>query len=425
VAGIARLRRGRPEPAAGAPESAAGQPGRGSVVSLSQVSKAYQPHRHAPVHALDNVSFEVASGEFVTLLGPSGSGKTTLLRCIAGLEQPGGGTITIGGRVVSGPAAWVPPNKRDIGMVFQSYAVWPHMTVKGNVAYPLRGNAGRRGAGSLTKEQIERAVAGALESVGLDGYGERWAGQLSGGQQQRVALARALVSRPGLLLFDEPLSNLDAKLRTETRQEILSLADQFKFTSVYVTHDQEEALAMSDRIVVLRNGVIEQIGTPEEVFEQPATSFVARFMGNAITFDATVFSHAPDSMLCVTPAWQGESGNGSGNPVWGKSYGKHKPVTGDRVELVIKARDMRVVADETRVQGDETLIGGTVVRHSFIGRMWETVVRLPGGQVATVPSSVRPSTARGADILLAVPRARVMLFAQDSDAQISEETDVP
>ncbi|MCI8908378.1 MAG: ABC transporter ATP-binding protein [Angelakisella sp.] len=215
---------------------------------------------------------EFREGEFITLLGPSGCGKTTMLRMIAGFERPTQGEIAIGEQVVSSKKVFIPPEKRDIGMVFQSYAVWPHMTVFDNVAYPLR-------IKKLPKGEVEHRVEALLQVVHLGRYAQRMPGQLSGGQQQRVALARALVMNPRLLLLDEPLSNLDAKLREGMRYEIKEIQRELGITVVYVTHDQTEAMAMSDRIVVINRGVIQQVGTPQEIYRTPANQFVADFVG--------------------------------------------------------------------------------------------------------------------------------------------------
>ncbi len=214
---------------------------------------------------------EFREGEFITLLGPSGCGKTTMLRMIAGFERPTQGEIAIGEQVVSSKKVFIPPEKRDIGMVFQSYAVWPHMTVFDNVAYPLR-------IKKLPKGEVEHRVEALLQVVHLGRYAQRMPGQLSGGQQQRVALARALVMNPRLLL-DEPLSNLDAKLRESMRFEIKEIQKNFGISVVYVTHDQSEAMAMSDRVIVINRGVIQQIGTPIEIYRNPANQFVADFLG--------------------------------------------------------------------------------------------------------------------------------------------------
>lgn len=238
-------------------------------VVLEGLEKAY-----GAVKVVKGVDLIIEDGSFVSLLGPSGCGKTTTLRMIAGLEAPTGGRLLIGDEVVSEPGRgiFVPPERRRLGMVFQSYAVWPHKNVRENVAYPLR----------VAKEvDREARVTEALELVQLGGLGERMPNQLSGGQQQRVALARALVMRPRVLLLDEPLSNLDAHLRVELRQQIASIARRLKMTVVYVTHDQEEALALADQIVVLRGGVIEQAGPPREVYASPQSRFVGGFIGRA------------------------------------------------------------------------------------------------------------------------------------------------
>jgi iron(III) transport system ATP-binding protein len=231
---------------------------------------------YGPVAAVGPVSFSVMPGQQVTLLGPSGCGKTTTLRAIAGLERPSAGTIRIGGQTVYASAAGinVPAEKRGLSMVFQSYAIWPHMTVFENVAYGLR--VRRKG-----NAEIEEKVKAVLDLVQMGAYASRHASQLSGGQQQRVALARACAFSPSVLLFDEPLSNLDAKLRGDMRIELRELQHRLGVTSVYVTHDLEEALAMSDRIVVMRRGHIEQNGSPSEIYNYPRTAFVADFVGSA------------------------------------------------------------------------------------------------------------------------------------------------
>jgi iron(III) transport system ATP-binding protein len=224
--------------------------------------------------AIDGVSFAVPAGEIVVLLGPSGCGKTTTLRCVAGLEHPTGGEISIGGRVVSSPARGilVPPRLRELGMVFQSYAVWPHMTVRQNVVYPLKHRRIARG-------EANRKVDEVLKLVGLSEYADRPVVALSGGQMQRVALARSIVYRPQLLLLDEPLSNLDAKLRLRLRDDLRMILKQTGMTALYVTHDQAEAVVLGDRIGVMRDGKLLQIGTPDQIYNRPADLFVANFTG--------------------------------------------------------------------------------------------------------------------------------------------------
>jgi iron(III) transport system ATP-binding protein len=232
--------------------------------------------RYGDVAAVNGISFKVGRAEHVTLLGPSGCGKTTTLRAIAGLEQPVAGSICIAGQPMfdAGARRNVPTEQRGVSMVFQSYAVWPHMTVAGNVAYGLR-------VRKLSHSEITVKVARALDLVQMRQLADRPASKLSGGQQQRVALARAIAFSPTVVLFDEPLSNLDAKLRAEMRLELRELQRQLGITSVYVTHDQEEALAISDRVIVMNVGVIEQIGTPEQIYNQPRNRFVADFVGSA------------------------------------------------------------------------------------------------------------------------------------------------
>ena len=241
---------------------------------MSEVRIEHVFKRFGGVAAVNDFNLVVKDGEFVSILGPSGCGKTTTLRMIAGFERATEGEIYIGEQCVSSSikGSFAPPEKRDIGMVFQSYAVWPHMTVAENVGYPLK-------IQKVDKTERERRVQEMLELVHLGEYGKRYPNQLSGGQQQRVALARALVAEPGLLLLDEPLSNLDAKLRESMRFEILEIQKKTGITVVYVTHDQGEAMAMSDRVVVMSMGVVQQIGAPHEIYTQPANKMVADFIG--------------------------------------------------------------------------------------------------------------------------------------------------
>jgi len=236
-------------------------------ITLSNISKFY-----GKVQVIEKFSEFFNDHEFITLLGPSGCGKTTMLRMIAGFEKPTTGEIKFNDKVVSGEGVFVPPNLRGIGMVFQSYAVWPHMNVFDNVAYPLKIQKVSRG-------EIKSRVENILEAVHLAPYIDRMPNELSGGQQQRVALGRALVSNPDVLLLDEPLSNLDAKLREAMRFEIKEIQKNFGITVVYVTHDQTEAMAMSDRIIVFNNGVVQQVDTPMNIYKNPANEFVADFVG--------------------------------------------------------------------------------------------------------------------------------------------------
>jgi iron(III) transport system ATP-binding protein len=240
-----------------------------AIVSIRGLTKKF-----SEAAAVDDLHLEIGDGEFVSLLGPSGCGKTTTLRLLAGFLQPDGGEIRVGGEVISSPSLLLPPERRNMSMIFQSYAVWPHMTVAQNVAYGLKFK-------KLTKPEISAKVTKLLGVVHLEEFKDRYSAELSGGQQQRVALARALVVEPQILLMDEPLSNLDANLREEMRFEIRRLHEEFKITTVYVTHDQAEAMATSDRIAVLNRGRLVQVGAPAEIFDRPKTRFVAEFVGKA------------------------------------------------------------------------------------------------------------------------------------------------
>lgn len=235
--------------------------------------------RYPGVISVDGINLAVEHGEFICLLGPSGCGKTTTLRMIAGFLEPDGGEIRVAGKVISSARNVVPPERRNMSMIFQSYAVWPHMTVRQNVAYGLKMKA------MPAAERVARTLA-MLKATKLDPQADRYPSELSGGQQQRVALARALAPEPEILLLDEPLSNLDANLRGDMRFEIRRLHDEFHDTSIYVTHDQVEAMSMADRIVVMNAGRIEQIGTPEDVYDRPRSRFVARFIGATNVIDA-------------------------------------------------------------------------------------------------------------------------------------------
>jgi iron(III) transport system ATP-binding protein len=240
-----------------------------AIVSLRGLTKKF-----TDAAAVDELDLEIGDGEFVSLLGPSGCGKTTTLRLLAGFLQPDAGEIRVDGNVVSSASLLVPPERRNMSMIFQSYAVWPHMTVAQNVAYGLKFK-------KLSKQEIDAKVTKLLGVVHLGELKDRYSAELSGGQQQRVALARALVVEPHILLMDEPLSNLDANLREEMRFEIRRLHEEFKITTVYVTHDQAEAMATSDRIAVLDRGRLVQVGKPAEIFDRPKTRFVAEFVGKA------------------------------------------------------------------------------------------------------------------------------------------------
>ena len=258
-------------------------------LSVQGLSKAYSA---AGARALDDFSLEFPADQCTVLLGPSGCGKTTVLRSIAGLIRPDAGRITVDGAALFDAAAGVdvPPEKRRLGMVFQSYALWPHLSVAENIGYPLL-------AAGVPRAEVARRTGAMLEWIGLAGMGARYVHELSGGQQQRVSLGRAMVAKPRAILFDEPLSNLDARLRERMRLELLALRQQAPFTSIYVTHDQLEAMTLADRVVVMRAGKIEQVGSPEEVYKRPRTRFSADFVGIPNLLEATVRSVAGTELV--------------------------------------------------------------------------------------------------------------------------------
>jgi iron(III) transport system ATP-binding protein len=321
----------------------------------------YPGERGQAVRAADEVSFEVPKGRLFTLLGPSGCGKTTTLRSIAGLERPRKGEIAVDGELLYSSAGnvFVPPNQRGLGMVFQSYAIWPHMTVFENAAFPLR--VSRKG---LSRRQIREKVMRVLEVVDMGNLAEREATRLSGGQQQRLALARALVMEPRLLLLDEPLSNLDAKLRERMRFELKRLQRELGITTVYVTHDQSEALALSHGIAVMNRGRIEQIGTPREVYERPATPFVADFVGSTNFVPAAV--RAADA----APGFYRVSCEIGELRVRGDGL-----AAGDKVTLSVRPEDVHL--SESRSDG-ENVWEGTVDQKVFLGEAVDFQVTVGG-----------------------------------------------
>ena len=303
------------------------------IIRLREVEK-----RFGGVQAVDRVTLEIADGELFTLLGPSGCGKTTLLRMIAGFYPVDGGEIRFGDHRVDG----LPPYDRNIGMVFQNYALWPHMTVAANVTYGLR-------LRKLAREEIKRRLDDGLRKVNLSGLGDRYPGQLSGGQQQRVALARALVLSPDILLLDEPLSNLDAKIRLQVRAEIRTLQRELGITTVYVTHDQEEALSLSDRVAVMRDGRVLQVAPPKELYERPTSRFVADFVGTN-NFLAGVCRSMDGDVAVVETALGGLRGR-AGSMV----------SAGARCVLAVRPENITLGGDDTNV------VDGKIVLASYLG----------------------------------------------------------
>jgi ABC-type Fe3+/spermidine/putrescine transport system ATPase subunit len=350
-------------------------------IRLEGVSGTMQDRNRGEITAVRNVDLDVKPGELLTLLGPSGCGKTTTLRMIAGFQEPSSGKISIAGRDVT----HVPANQRDIGFVFQNYALFPHLTIFGNVAYGLQ-------VRNKSTGEIERAVAEALELVGLAGFGERLPNELSGGQQQRVALARAIVIRPRVLLFDEPLSNLDAKLRVSMRSEIRSLQQALKIITVYVTHDQEEAMAISDRIAVLEAGRIVQLDTAEALYRHPTSAFVAGFIGRANLLRAIVES---------------VNGDGAVLDIGGQKLAvraEGMPAPGNAVGVVVRPEAIVIGTSSTGLTGIvqvRTYLGDKIEYEVALGGQTLHIVRfnpaedeefLPGTSVSIgiLPASVRP-----------------------------------
>jgi ABC-type Fe3+/spermidine/putrescine transport system ATPase subunit len=307
------------------------------------------------VRAVDNVSIAVCDGEFFTLLGPSGCGKTTLLRMVAGFCELDQGRILFGEQRID----TLPPHRRNTGMVFQNYAVFPNLTVGGNVAYGLRARSVR---GEESRGRVERA----LKLVQLDGYGERWPHQLSGGQLQRVAIARAIVIEPHVLLLDEPLSNLDAKLRIEMRGEIRRLQKLLGITVLYVTHDQEEALAISDRIAVMRAGRVEQIASPREIYDRPATPFVASFVGTTNLLNGVIRGRDGDTAEIALAGATLRLGGVPGN-------------IGDKVVLSLRPEALRLLAAAETAPSGWASLAGTLGEIEYLGPVTRFTVTLADG----------------------------------------------
>jgi iron(III) transport system ATP-binding protein len=360
------------------------------MLSVRGLTKIYANRFDTQAGGVRDVSFELPTGTFFTLLGPSGCGKTTTLRCVAGLERPDAGRIAVGDRVLfdqdSGVA--VPMNHRGIGMVFQSYAIWPHMTVFENVAFPLRVAKNRR----YSRTEIQTLVDDALGTVGLGGYGVRPATRLSGGQQQRVALARAIVHRPELLLLDEPLSNLDASLREEMRVELRRLQKQIGVTTIYVTHDQNEALAMSDQIAVIEQGRIVQMDEPRAIYFRPASGFVASFIGSSNLFSGVCASGAAAGST-ATVRLRDDSAIECLFPVVHQA---------GSVSVSVRPEAIVLVAPDTTVEAGVNALRGTVAAASFQGgnvrydiRHQDAVVRVVG--------PAEPVFAADADVLMVFP----------------------
>jgi iron(III) transport system ATP-binding protein len=339
--------------------------------------------------AVDAVSLDVAEGEFLTLLGPSGCGKTTTLRMIAGFEHPTSGRVTIAGRDVTA----LKPQKRDVGMVFQNYALFPHLNVWDNVEFGLRSRGVSR---ADAKPKVERALA----LVEMEGYGQRKVQALSGGQQQRVALARALAPEPPLLLLDEPLSNLDAALRERTRTELRAILKRLGMTAVFVTHDQEEAFALSDRIAVMNRGRLQQLGTPEALYAEPVNAFVASFLGRANFLDATIQSAEGDGVLARLAA----------GPLWRARPASGVPsAAGTAVRLMVRPESLRISRNGDAAEA----LRGRVTDRRFAGAQSFYTVTVDGGAELLVQAGANEAAAGDEVSVTPSPAASILAFAPE------------
>jgi iron(III) transport system ATP-binding protein len=361
-------------------------------IRVGSISKAF-----GRTTALSGVSFTVPQGAFATLLGPSGCGKTTMLRLIAGLDFADSGSIWINDEMVSGPGRRVAANRRNIGFVFQSYALWPHMTVFDQVAYPLR-------ARRAPRAEISQRVRETLELVGLTAHEDRYPAQLSGGQQQRVALARALVFRPHVLLLDEPLSNLDAELRGQMRDELHRFHQRVGVTMVFVTHDQHEALALSDTIVVMNNGTVVEQGTPTEIYETPRKALTAAFMGGTVVAAGAVVDLSPEFARLAGPDGTIVEGMHAGDLEAGKS-------------AVLSVKPEHVSIFDNPIDGHVGL-RATIERAIYLGAHTLVEVRV-AGEIVRVHVPGAPKLAPGNEVFVNFPRekARVLSVAPVAGSQ--------
>jgi iron(III) transport system ATP-binding protein len=391
-----------------------------AVLRVEDLAKRYAGSDNS-ARAVDGVSFTIEEGKFYTLLGPSGCGKTTTLRCVAGLEKTDAGRITLAGKIVSNhkPDIFVRPDERDIGMVFQSYAIWPHMSVFENVAFPLRA-AGRKRR-RVPRNGIKARVMEVLETVQLSGYENRMATKLSGGQQQRLALARALAQEPQLILLDEPLSNLDASLRELMRSELRRLQRQVGVTTLYVTHDQSEALSMSSRIAVMEQGHIVQEGKPREVYRLPKTKFVASFVGRTNLLDAKILGKADGESFSL------ETGAGVVGAICPAGIARH-----DEVSLSIRPEDIRLHSAQPP-EGLPNVIAGRVASVHFLGEFIEYHLSV-GKELLISRQHPDVQFRRGAELFVELPVKRCVVVSDefgttgnfdDTDQDDSEDESVP
>jgi iron(III) transport system ATP-binding protein len=345
-----------------------------AMLHLSQVTKHFFAH---PVAAVDHVSLTLQQGQILGLLGPSGCGKTTLLRMIAGFDQPSSGTIELAGQIVAGEGKSLPPEKRNTGMVFQDYALFPHLNITDNLAFGLKRQQPR-----LNNQQIKARVTEVLQLVSLSGLEKRYPHELSGGQQQRVALARALAPQPSLILLDEPLSNLDVQVRQHLRHEIRHILKATGISAIFVTHDQEEAMAISDQIAVMRQGKLEQVGPPEAIYTQPASRFVAEFVTQANFIPAQRNGHL----------WQTEIGT------WKITV----TVPCDKGELMVRQEDIDLKPDDNA--------SVVICDRQFLGREYRYCLETPSGNQLHVRTNIDTLLAVGTKVKLSVNSETAQIF---------------
>ena len=353
---------------------------------MAEVELRRLTKRYGASVAVDDVSLTIPDGQLICLLGPSGCGKTTTLRLIAGFMEPTGGEIAVGGRVLSAAGKTTPPEARNMSMIFQSYALWPHMTVAENVAYGLK-------LRRLDAATIATKLKEILATTKLETYAARYPGELSGGQQQRVSLARALVVQPQTLLLDEPLSNLDANLREEMRFEIRRLHDTYRTTTVYVTHDQGEAMTTADQIAVMNSGRVEQLGTPEEIFERPRSEFVARFIGGSNIVTAKALDARHVELAGVALRCTGEA-----------------MTPGSTAKLSIRQHAPKLLIDAPP-QGYPNVLMATVRRQVFLGAARDVVVALADGTEVRVTAPAHPVVPVGMAVWVELPADQCRVLA--------------
>jgi iron(III) transport system ATP-binding protein len=350
------------------------------VKRLASVELQGLTKRFGPATVVDNVSLRIDHGQLICLLGPSGCGKTTTLRLIAGFLEPSAGEIRVGDRLVSSLAKTLPPEQRKMSMIFQSYALWPHMTVAENITYGLR-------LRKMDRDTIDKKLKAILETTKLEALAQRYPGELSGGQQQRVALARALVVEPETLLLDEPLSNLDANLREEMRFEIRRLHDEYRYTTVYVTHDQSEAMTTADLIAVMNGGKIDQLGTPEEIYDRPQSEFVARFIGSSNVIKGVARDENHIAFSGATLRVVGA-----------------RLMANQNAAVAIRQHDIQISTDPP--QSPDNAVKAVVARQVFLGATRDYTVETPDGTTLRAIAPPQCVIASGTEVWLTLPAER-------------------